>query len=60
MPSYLRTNYQTKANPDTKKITVASKEDFERLLMQYIGGSYVYIRPKKDFIVMGNEQEKGE
>jgi hypothetical protein len=56
--SFLKTNYPLKrqASQNANKQSV-TREDFERALMQHVGGSFVYIKPRK-FVVMSDEQEK--
>jgi hypothetical protein len=54
--SFLRTNYPLRRASQSPKQSV-TREDFERALMQHVGGSFVYIKPRK-FVVTSDEQEK--
>jgi hypothetical protein len=55
--SFLKTNYPLKRQTSQNAKQSVTREDFERALMQHVGGSFVYIKQKK-FIVTESEQEK--
>ncbi len=55
MSGYLKTNYPLKQSRRPRQNV--TREEFERAMAQYVGGSFVYIKPKR-FIVTGEEQEE--
>lgn len=60
--NFLKTNYPLKKEEDAQEKTessIARKEpvnhiDFEKAMLEHIGGSFVYIKPRK-FIVIDDE-----